>query len=43
MILQVGLLAEAPGADGASVGPGAGVHVHVRLKVTRRGKGLGAQ
>ena len=40
MILQVGLLAEAPGAE---VGPGAGVHVHVRLKVARRGKGLGAQ
>ncbi len=43
MILEVGLLAETARTDGATVGPGAGVHVHVRFQVARRGKGFRAQ
>ncbi len=43
MVLEVGLLAEAARADGATVRPGPGVHVHVRFQVARRGKGFRAQ
>lgn len=43
MVLEVGLLGEAAGADVAFEGPRATVHVHVRLEITGRGERLGAQ
>ena len=43
MVLEVGLLAEAPVADVAAEGPGAAVDVHVTAQVPRGREGLGAQ
>ena len=43
VVLEVGLLAEAPVTDVTAEGPGAAVDVHVTPQVTRRGERLGAQ
>ena len=43
VILQVRLLGEASGADVTLERPGPVVDVHVRLEITRRREGLGAE
>ncbi len=42
MVLEIGLLAESPMADVALEGPGARVHVRVRLEIAGGGEGFGA-